>query len=133
MVIPNVSTYVRTSLAVGENYNLTFSHYEDYNKMVVELFPMPPTLWCRIDDLTNDTFSLREQSHSFGCGTATAQAVNGSSGPKWSIKVVLQDCNQVQLRCGNRLASGDFDLSGPLTLTVQESEELYNVCIVLSG
>ena len=118
-----VCTYVRTSLAVGENYNLTFSRYKDYNTIVVELSPKLQPLRCIIDDLTNESFSVGEQSHPFGCGTA--RAVNESSEPKLNIiEVVLQDCHQVQLRCGKNSSN---DLSNPLTLKAIESEELHNV------
>ena len=121
-----VSTYVGTSLAVGENYSLTFSHYEDYNRIIVELSPKLQPLWCIIDDLTNDPFNVTEQPHLFGCGTA--EAVNESSEPKWNIiKVVLQDCHQVQLRCGNSLGNNSYDLSNPLTVKSVKSEELHNV------
>ena len=123
-----VSIYVRPSLAVKENYNLTFSHYEDYNKIIVELSPQPTTLWCMFNGLTSLGFNS-EQSYHFECGRVTAQAVNESSGPKWIIKVVLQDCHQVQLRCGKRFGDkiGTYNLSSAVTLSVLESEELHNV------
>ena len=113
---------------MGENYNLTFSHYEDYNRIVLEFSPNLTTLWCMFDGLMNDFLAFnREESHQFECGRVTARVVNEPSGPKWIIKVVLQDCNQVQLRCGNKFVGGSSDLSGPLTASALESEELHNV------
>lgn len=61
------------------------------------------------------------QTYFFGgtCGTITV--VPDSSNSKWTISVILHDCDRVQLQCGHHTSSRSDELSNPVTLAILES------------
>ena len=79
-------------------------------------------LHCSVNSSTPFNITLEDQHH-FGCGTITLLTDSSSQRYNWTISVVLQGCDQVQLQCGNRGANHtQYELSSPATFGVQSKE-----------
>lgn len=130
MILDNVFPFADLSSvrASSANFSLAAPIYLDYNRLNTvcsfkgpDLFPSNPCVSCSLDGSATCVSSL-DMIHRCdgGCGDFTV--ITDSVGSNWTVSVVLQGCDQVQLRCGNMKSDGRVELSDPLTLSVLPSK-----------
>ena len=105
---------------------MSIVRYEDYNRMNTECIyngseSFGGSLQYKVNSRTPISFS-RPETRNSGCATVTLESDLHNASKNWNISVVLQGCDQVQVRCGNKRADSSYELSSPLTLRVQSKE-----------
>lgn len=118
-----IKWFLCTSL-LGQ-FSLSIVRYEDYNRVITECTfnasePFYGFLQYKVNNRTPISFS-RAETHNSGCATVTLETDLRNASKNWNISVVLQGCDQVQVRCGNKRRDCSYDLSSPVILKGKEA------------